>query len=182
MSSRSRLVVVSGIPGCGKSTLARQLAELLAFSYLDKDDFFDLLLHDSPVVDEETRHRLSRQADRDFERAARCQPEAVLDSFWRHPSAHTRSGTPSDWLMAPEFMTAEVFCSCPPEIAATRFLARTRHPGHLDSAWDTASLVDQSRRLLSDLPLGIGPMIEVDTTAEIDVPRIARRIRVLLQI
>lgn len=102
-------------------------------------------------------------ADRDFQAKALNCKRAVLDSFWRHPSADTQSGTPSAWLIASEIHTVEVFCERPPELAAARFLERTRHAGHLDCVWNQASLVAQSRKFLWLLPLDVGALYRSET-------------------
>ena len=104
MAVSHRFVVVSGIPGCGKSTIGRALAEHLDAPYLDKDEILESLFDGLESYQEETRHRLSRAADRDFESKALSCTRAVLDSFWRHPSADTQSGTPSGWLTGPPSM------------------------------------------------------------------------------
>lgn len=180
MTPIARFVVVSGIPGSGKSTLGRALAEHLGLPYLGKDAMLEALFDDVQCSDEETRHRLSREADRAFERVARSHSRAVLDSFWRHSRDDTDSGTPSAWLTVPEIHAVEVFCSCDPELAATRFLNRRRHHGHIDTAWDHASLVAQSRRLLNMLPLGVGTLIRLDTTNSFDTTSLAERVRIAL--
>ncbi len=182
MAVSYRFVVVSGIPGCGKSTVGRALAEHLDIPYLDKDEILESLFDGLECSDEETRHRLSRAADQQFQAKALSFTKAVLDSFWRHPLVGTRSGTPSGWLTALEVYSAEILCRCPPELAATRFLKRTRHVGHLDSAWDHASLVAQSRALMRWLPLGVGTLIEVDTTDTLDAKQIAAQVRIALDV
>jgi cytidylate kinase len=182
MTASNRFVVISGIPGCGKSTIGLALANRLDSPHLNKDDFLDSILDGIECPNEETRHRLSRAADQAFERAARSCAMAVLDSFWRHPAADITSGTPSKWLVAPEIHAVEVFCNCPPELAATRFLGRLRHKGHLDPAWSHESLVAQSRELLRALPLGVGTLIEVDTTDSVDADLLARRVRIALEV
>ncbi len=181
MTARRQFVVVSGIPGCGKSTLGRALAERLDAPFLDKDDILEALFDGLGCSDAEARQRLSRASDRVLEAiAGRCS-RAVLCSFWRHPLADTTSGTPSAWLRAPAIRAVEVFCNCRPELAATRFLERTRHAGHLDSAASHASLVAQSRELLRALPLGVGSTLEVDTNGSVDTDRLAERVRIALE-
>jgi hypothetical protein len=62
------------------------------------------------------------------------------------------------------------------ELARERYLARAtgRHAGHLDlrrcedELWDR--VVD---------PLGVGPLVEVDTSGPVDVPALAARLRAL---
>ncbi|MAG34483.1 MAG: hypothetical protein CL908_26730 [Deltaproteobacteria bacterium] len=182
MEVSHRFVVVSGIPGCGKSTVGRALAEYLDTPYLDKDEILESMFDGLERSSEETRHRLSRAADQDFESKALSCTGAVLDSFWRHPSADTQSGTPSGWLAAPEIHSVEVLCGCPPELAAARFLRRTSHSGHLDSAWGHASLIAQSQDLMHMLPLGVGALIEVDTAGAVDLKQLAARVKVALEV
>lgn len=182
MTVSHRFVVISGIPGCGKTTLGLALARHLDVPHLDKDAILESLFHETECFDAATRHRLSRAADREFETTALGCSLAVLDSFWRHPSAGTDSGTPSTWLTAREIHCVEVYCTCAPELAATRFLERRRHSGHLDSEWNHESLVAQSRKLALSLPLGIGTLIEVDTTDAVDSWQIAERVRIALDV
>lgn len=176
MKARAQFVVVSGIPGCGKSTLSMSLAEELGIAYLDKDRILESLFDSLGCPDVATRQRLSRAADLVFERIARTLPRAVLDSFWCHPSSHDSSGTPSHWLLEPAFDVVEIFCHCPPEIAASRFLGRPRHTGHHDSVWTRETLLAQSTSLLSLLPLGLGSVIEIDTSQSIDFQQLVKRL------
>jgi len=180
MKVRHRFVVVSGIPGCGKSTVGRSLAEKLDTPYLDKDKFLESWFDKLECPNEQTRHRLSRAADDDFQATALNFTKAVLDSFWRHPLADTRSGTPSGWLNEPEVHAVEVLCCCDPEVAATRFMERKRHVGHHDSKWNYASLVAQSRTVMQGLPLGVGALIEIDTSSWVDIMPLATQVRTML--
>jgi len=182
MALSHRFVIISGIPGCGKTTVGRDLANHLGIPYLGKDRILESLFDGIESPDEETRRRLSRVADQEFESKSLNCPMAVLDSFWRHPSVDTSSGTASNWLLDPGIHSVEVFCSCPPELAATRFLERTRHGGHVDSRWNHASLVAQSRELMGRLPLGVGTLIEVDTTDSVDAKLLAAEIQIALDV
>lgn len=175
-----RFVVVSGVPGCGKSTVGRALAEHLNTPYFDKDEILESYFGELECSNEETRHRLSRAADLDFQTKTLNCTRAVLDSFWRHPLADTQSGTPSSWLAAPEIHAVEVLCGCAPELAAKRFLERTRPVGHLDRAWDHASLAAQSRNLMRELPLGVGALIKIDTTNAVDFKQLAVQVKTAL--
>ena len=181
MATSHRFVVVSGIPGCGKSTLGRALAQRLDTPFFDKDDILEALFDGLGCRDGEARQRLSRAADRVFESVARSCSKAILTSLWRHPSADATSGTPSGWLRDSNIRTVEVFCRCLPELAAKRFLERSRHEGHCDSAWSHATLVARARELATVLPLGVGTTIEVDTTDSIDTDMLAERVRTALE-
>jgi len=66
------VIVVTGIPGAGKTTVGRMLATELDVPMLDKDDVLDDLLHLStdPAAQ---RPELSRRADRLFIEQARVR-------------------------------------------------------------------------------------------------------------
>jgi len=100
----------------------------------------------------------------------------VLCSFWRHPSSPERSGTPSNWLQVPEIRAVEVFCECSPDLAASRFLGRVRHAGHRDFNRNQASLAAQAEKLVQTLPLGVGAVIDVNTTDSVDLEWVAERV------
>lgn len=136
-----RFVVVSGLPGSGKSTLGHELAPRLGLALLDKDDFLEGLLDGHAAVDAQLRHALSRQSDRDFQRAAEASSGAVLVSFWRREDLSSTSGTPTDWLGLPNVV--EMHCACSPTVAATRFVARQRHTGHGDARRSADELARQ---------------------------------------
>ncbi len=181
MTRLHRFVVISGVPGCGKTTIGHALADHLAIPHLDKDAILESLFDGVECSDEATRHQLSREADREFETIAQSYSSAILDSFWRHPSAEVSSGTPSAWLPAPEIYSVEVYCRCAPEISASRFLERGRHNGHLDFRWNQVFLVVQLRDLARTFPLGVGSFqIEVDTTDDVDTILLAEQVRIPL--
>ena len=51
---RGLFVVISGLPGSGKTTLARRLAPALALSLIDKDDILDRLFEAKGIGDTES--------------------------------------------------------------------------------------------------------------------------------
>jgi hypothetical protein len=67
--------------------------------------------------------------------------------------------------------TLAVHCACPAEVAVARYNARPRHEVHwLTTA--TLTAMDQY-----DRPVGIGPLITVDTTGPVDVASVAAEVR-----
>jgi glucokinase len=161
-------IVVTGLPASGKTTIARSIAESLSFTLLDKDDFLETLYAENPVQTWQDRKELSRQADALFQAAATRLGSAVLVSHWKPPHSSRESGTASDWLNAAFSTLIEVYCACPPDLALNRFLARKRHPGHCDAQRDPAELASQLRGLAPTFPLGIGPVITVNTDKGFD--------------
>ena len=172
-------LIISGLPASGKSTVARRLAPRFGLPLLDKDDFLDALFVERGAGDADWRTSLSREADERFRIAARQLAGACLVSWWRHPGAASRSGTPTEWLSALSAPIVEVHCRCRVATALERFLARQRHPGHLDSVRAHSSLLMEFAAL-DDRPLGIGPVVDLDTEAEVDNDALLHSIRTAL--
>lgn len=174
-------VVVSGLPGSGKTTLSRNLAPALGLTLLDKDDILETLFETLGVGDADWRQRLSRASDEIFQRLARTSSGAVLTSFWRNPEISTHSGTPTDWITATSQRIVEVYCVCAPQIAAMRFVNRARHPGHLDSAKRIEDLLSSFQTLASTGPLGVGKLLRVDTANEVNLDLLINAVKSLLK-
>jgi predicted kinase len=165
----SLFVLVGGWPASGKSTLAVALSAELHLPLLAKDEIKEALVDALGVpADVAASQRLGRAAVLAMLRvAARC-PGAVLDSTWfdyTRPLVTALPGRP-----------VEVRTALSQELARERYLARAerRHAGHLDRERTAAEL--WGRRVE---PLGIGPLVEVDTSGPVDVRALAARIRAL---
>lgn len=169
-------LVISGLPASGKTTLGRRLAQALGLPLLDKDEILEALFDGLGVGDAEWRNRLSRSADVVLQRLAAQTAGAVLASFWRHPQVIGESGTPTGWISALSGKIVEIHCVCPPAVAAERFLARKRHDGHLDQDKRSEDLVADFVRLASFGPLGIGPLVTVDTGCAVDLDGVLRQV------
>jgi predicted kinase len=139
-----RFIVVSGLPASGKTTLALRLGPALSLPVIDKDAILDRLFERDGPGDEFWRRTLSRKSDLFFEAAAIASKGAVLVSHWRVPGMRKNSGTSLAWL---DGHLINVHCVCAPEIAAARFVARKRHPGHLDANRTYDELLEQFREL-----------------------------------
>ena len=67
----------------------------------------------------------------------------------------------------------EIRCVAPREVARTRYLTRRRDPGYFDAHRPFDELWDAHLA-----PLDIGPVIEVDTSRDVDVTALAAQVRV----
>ena len=179
---RKPFVVISGLPGSGKTTLGRRLAPTLDLPLIDKDDILDRLFESKGVGNAAWRRTLSRESDAIFQREATNSNGAILASFWHLRGMPSDSGTPTDWLDAPSHHVVNAHCVCELEVAANRFLERRRHLGHLDGEASFADVLASFRNLTQLPPLDIGQRIDIDTSQELNLTDIVRAIRGALEL
>jgi predicted kinase len=164
-----RYVVVAGLPGSGKTTLARPLAKELRLPLLSKDTIKEALFDALGTGDLEWSQRLGRAAHRVMYAVATESRGAVLEShFWR--------GLAEGDLQALNGPIIQVYCRCPPELAAQRYRERVnsadRHPGHLPE--HQTEEVIRAWRDVKPRPLDLaGVLIEVETTKPFESSSIA---------
>lgn len=173
-------IVISGLPGSGKTTLGRKLAAELHLSFYDKDDILEALLENLGAADQAWRQKLSRASDQVLMRLVASSAGAVVASFWRTAKTPEGSGTPVDWLEGLSVKILEIHCSCAPETAAARFKERRRHHGHLDDQRSLEELIGSFRTLSEAGPLGLGDVIVVDTGTDHDLGSLVEQARVKL--
>jgi predicted kinase len=166
-----RLVLVTGLPGAGKTTLAEPLAAALGMPLLAKDmikeQLYDSLRPGIGDPDHWSR-RLSAAAVDLALTIAGLLPAAVLEANLRPRDAAQRAR-----LAALQPTVVEVYCRCPGEEAARRFATRAgrRHPAH--------TLTGLPDELLAEFdgPVGLGTVVEVDTTAAVDLVAVVDAVR-----
>jgi hypothetical protein len=98
---------------------------------------------------------------------ARTSPGAVLDStFYPYTLPHLRA-LPGQLI--------EIRCVCPRHVVEARYRARSgsRPGGYFDSERPAEELWNEHHLT----PLGLGPLIEVDTAGQVDVASVAAQVR-----
>jgi predicted kinase len=166
------LVIVTGPPGAGKTSIAEPLAARLDLPLLAKDPLKETL-HDA--LGGEGRGWSHRLGAASFEVIFE-----VLAELLAHGCSVVTEGNfgrVKPFRELPPARVAQVYVTAPPEVVRERFQERDRaHPVHYD-----AEVVDEvpARMAAGEWqPLDLdGELIRVDTTKRIDIEALARRIR-----
>ena len=161
-------VLVGGWPGSGKTTLARPLAAELGVAYLAKDEVKEALMDSiGPPQTVEDSRALGAAAVAVVLRIAQGCPGAVIDSTW-FPYALSLVRD----LRGP---FVEIRCRIDVDLARDRYLRRVRDPRHLDALRTEDELWGSEA-----VPLGVGPLVEVNTAEPVDVAALVDQIRSLV--
>ncbi|HUY82281.1 MAG TPA: AAA family ATPase [Acidobacteriaceae bacterium] len=162
---------VTGPPASGKSSIVEPLARALPhFALLQKDPLKEALydaLHEGGPQAATASRRLSDVARRMLWALAPGCPRVILEANFRTLDPQERAR-----FQSLDANKLEVHCACPFEIAMQRFASRAanRHPAH------TVQTLTSKIFRESQSPFGLSPVIEVDTTNPIDLPRLLQQI------
>lgn len=171
MTPPCRVIIVSGPPASGKTTVARPLARRLGFALLSKDDIKESLytsLGGGPG-DPAFSSRIGAAAmDLLWDLAPHC-PSVILEANFR-----TRSPEERARVADLDAQVVEVHCRLPLDEASRRFADRARaerhHPAH--------PLREMSLERMTEYaaPFALSPVIELDTTLPIDLDALVEKI------
>ena len=167
------IILVSGAPAAGKTTLATAIAAALRLPLICKDDIKEVLVDalDGPTTDFGWSRHIGGAAMHVLWRLAERCPTAVIEANFRPHNQYEH-----DRIHQLDARIIEINCVCPADELARRFAqrARTAHPAH--------PLTELTPDLLAeyDRPMGIGQVIEVDTSAPVDLDQLTTRLESLI--
>lgn len=161
-------MAVTGLPGSGKTTLARGLAAELGWPLIARDTIKEALGDAFGRDGDEESRRLGHAAyEVLYAVAAEVPREAIIESNFR------RDSVPAVRALS-RALPIELFCSCPVALAAERYNARARHRVHHTPV--------VTPRLLLTLgtpdPVDFGgPVVTVDTRSAVELQLVAAQVR-----
>jgi predicted kinase len=158
---------VTGAPATGKTTVVEFLArELPEFARIEKDVLKEALF--ATFGDGAASRQLSDAAiGLLWTIAPRC-PRVIVEANFR-----TQEPAERERFRALDAKKIEVNCWCPLDEARRRFAERAqeRHPAHSVKELTRESYEESAE------PFGMGPVIRVDTTKPVDLPRVLEWVR-----
>ncbi len=177
------LVLISGPPGAGKTTLGARIAQELGVPFLNKDGIKETLFDTLGVKDREWSRQLGIASTallfHMMERQLAAGQSLVAESAFQ-----AQFDVP--WLQrlqeAYRFQTLDVYCTAEMNALLERFVRRAespeRHPGHGEQSQPDELRAKLTRGVYAPLSAD-GKALIVDTTdfASIDDQRLIQRIR-----
>lgn len=176
------LLLITGAPATGKTTLGRQLAERLGLPYLYKDGFKEILFDTLGWKDRDWSRQLGKASMEMLFHVAEALLKAGC-SLAMESNFHREMDLPRllEMIHQNSCQVFQIVCTVSEELFKERWQARAtqrvRHPGHLDNelAAEFTSRMPAAEEYELPLP---GRVLIVDTThlSEADVDRLINQI------
>ncbi|HST15497.1 MAG TPA: ATP-binding protein [Gaiellaceae bacterium] len=170
------LVVVTGMPSSGKTTVAESLATRLRLPLVAKDDLKESLFETVGSGDVAWSGRLGDAAYDLMFALARTMLSASVSliveaNFFVDQAARFES--------LPQHRLLQIHCAAPLPLLLERYAARERHPGHNDA--EKIAELPARHASGAHAPLDVpGETIRLDTAEPVDIDAVAERLRALL--
>lgn len=177
-----RLIVISGLPATGKTTLGKEIARRLSIPFFSKDTIKERLFDERGFSDRAWSKKLGMEAYeelyRTVEHTLNNETDCVIESNFKPGISETDLRA---LLQRTGAECRQIFCHAPGHILMDRFERRAhsgeRHPGHVDAKnlEEFRTYLTKTEQQSLDL---IGHCIHVDTTdlSEISVEDVLTRL------
>ncbi|MEO8397024.1 MAG: ATP-binding protein [Chloroflexota bacterium] len=163
------LLIVNGLPGSGKTTLAKRLAADLSLPVFSRDGIYETLFdalsddtHPPPPALGTASFRLLYAVVGSV--LAARQP-VIIEGFFGRPDLRTAEFL--NLQQHHEFEPFQILCKAAGDVLLERFLVRAnsadRHAGHADMDWLEQNKERLVRGLLAPLALE-GQLVQIDTS------------------
>jgi len=162
-----KLIIINGLPGTGKTTIAKPLAEQLGFPLVSKDTIKEFLFDTIGVGDREWSKTLGKVsseflyslADELLSKGHSVIIESAFEPIYAQPNIQKYID-----LYHPEVF--EIYCTTEKEVRRKRFEERNesglRHAGHQDHTNYLSE--DDEEPTNKFAPINIGLLKKIDTT------------------
>jgi predicted kinase len=160
-----RLVLVNGLPGSGKTTLATELAARLSVPLVSKDSVKELLADAFPAIPVSSFGAIA--VDTAWNLVAETPGTVILDSWWFRPLDLPLVKAGLERCCAA--MVVEVWCEVPVGVARQRYEARSRHAVHQDGRRSAETWTEWA----GAEPLDVGLTFRVRTDGPVDAGAVA---------
>lgn len=168
--SRPSLLIVTGVPGAGKTTLGSALAATLEVPFLSLDGIKEALYCRDAERRDPFELRLAAEADLG-DQLNTLAGSAVVD-IWVAPRRDTQRVTAL--LLKQSRNIIELLCRIPADVAIARYARRRRTGPHRPP--DASTLQRIQEAALHFKPMGAGRCIEVDTSRPVDINCLIRHL------
>jgi predicted kinase len=161
-----RLVMVNGLPGSGKTTLATALAAALAVPLVSKDSIKELLADRFPAAPASSLGPIAMETA--WNLVAAIPGTVIMESWWFRPRDldHVKAGLERCCAA----LVVEIWCDVPADVARRRFAARNRPESPQIARRTAASWADWAA---GAEPLGVGLTLTVRTDNPVDIGEVA---------
>ena len=166
------LVVVTGMPASGKTTVARALSRHLGLPLIAKDEIKERLYDTLGIGDVEWSGRLGQASFALIFSFAQSLLEAGTSTI---VEANFFRRSEQQFSALPDHRIVQIHCYAPLDMLVERYADRTRHAGHQDDLTvnDLGARFESGAHSPLDLP---GELIAIDTSRPVDDALIARQV------
>ncbi|MDD9271365.1 AAA family ATPase [Paenibacillus sp. GCM10023248] len=184
--SKPLFVIINGLPGTGKTTLAKRLAQDVRLPLFSRDGLYETLYEAMECQHHGCPENMAPAAFALLYEVAGTLLSAgqslVTEGFFGRPEL--RSAEFLKLRKASDFQPLQIMCQADGEVILSRYLQRMgrsdRHEGHRDLEW-LEQPGNRERLLagrLAPMQLG-GTLIEIDTTTQqsFDYEKLLERVR-----